>query len=163
MTGLQWLFSGSSMTTYLKDVRLPFGAAKSCQIFQRLSNAIVRMMARRGHNCVGYLDDFIVIEDNVNNCQVAYDCLYNLLEELGFVVNVQKAVPPCSKLIFLGIEIDTRARSLALPARKLLEVKGMLADWSGKRRAKKVEIQRLLGRLNWCARVIRGAEASCVA
>ena len=115
LTGLQWLFYGSSATSFLHDTRLPFGAAKSCHIFQRLSNAVVRMMARRGHSCLGYLDDFIVVADTEGECLTAFSTLKQLLVSLGFTINVAKTVEPCQELTFLGIEINTVARSLSLP------------------------------------------------
>lgn len=159
LTGLQWLFAGSSVTTYLRDVRLPFGAAKSCHIFQRLTNAVVRMLRRRGFTCVGYLDDFLLIAKTQAECWAAYNCLTELLQGLGFQLNWQKAVPPCQSLVFLGIEVNTKSRTLALPASKLREVKELLASWVHRKRAKKIEIQRLLGQLNWCAKVIRGGRS----
>jgi hypothetical protein len=47
LTGLSWKFAGDSSVTYLYDARLPFGAAKSCRIFQTLTDSIVQMMAAR--------------------------------------------------------------------------------------------------------------------
>ena len=47
LTGLRWKFEGDSDFTNMFDARLPFGAAKSCQIFQRVSDAVVRMMIGR--------------------------------------------------------------------------------------------------------------------
>ena len=159
LTGLQWVFAGESVPTYLRDMRLPFGAAKACHIFQRLTNSIVRMMAKRGFQCVGYLDDFIVIAKDFTVCKLAFNCLLELLQKLGFSINWGKTVPPCQKLVFLGIEIDALKRRLALPAAKLTEVKDLLAYWSSRKRARKNEIQSLLGKLNWCCRVIRGGRS----
>lgn len=107
LTGLQWLFKNRAVTTYLKDVRLPFGASKSCHIFQRLSDSITRMMARRGFITVGYLDDFLVLAKSQAECKLALDCLSALLVELGFTINVPKSVAPCQELVFLGICINT--------------------------------------------------------
>ena len=62
-TGLAWQFHGDNSLTYLYDCRLPFGAAKSPEIFHRLTQAITRMMERWGFTVLAYLDDFLIIAD----------------------------------------------------------------------------------------------------
>ncbi len=155
-TGLKWRFAGNKTETYMYDTRLPFGASKSCYIFQRISNAIVRMMERRGYCIVGYLDDFLIISNSKQACQEAYDTLLALLQRLGFEIQWSKVVPPSQKLVFLGVEIDTQCRTLALPKTKMDELKDLLGTWICKQKATKLELQKLIGKLNWAARVIRG-------
>ena len=106
-TGLAWQFCGDNTLTYLYDCKLPFGVAKSPEIFHRLTQAITRMMKRRGFTVLAYLDDFLIIADTKVECQQAYEELIKLLGELGFQINWDKAVGPCQRLTFLGIEIDT--------------------------------------------------------
>ena len=43
-TGLKWTFSGDSEPTYLIDSRLPFGASRSPQIFNDVTQAVCRIM-----------------------------------------------------------------------------------------------------------------------
>ena len=45
-TGLKWQFANTSSPTYMYDTKLPFGAAKSPQIFQRLSSAVFRILKK---------------------------------------------------------------------------------------------------------------------
>jgi hypothetical protein len=49
LTGMSWKFTGDSDLSYFFDSRLPFGAAKSCSIFQRITESLCRMMEKRGH------------------------------------------------------------------------------------------------------------------
>ena len=57
VTVLQWDFQGQ--TIYMTDTRLPFGARLSPGIFHRLTQAVKRILARKGHDLiVVYLDDF---------------------------------------------------------------------------------------------------------
>jgi len=52
----------SSQYEYFIDNRLCFGLSSAPSIFNRLSNAIVRMMSRRGfRSVINYLDDFLII------------------------------------------------------------------------------------------------------
>ncbi len=155
-TGLKWTFEGNVEPTYMYDARLPFGAAKSCSIFQRISNSVCRMMGRRGYTVVSYLDDYLVISHSEMECWEAYNELLRLLQDLGFAIQWSKAIPPTQKLVYLGIEIDTRSRTLSLPQNKLQDLRSLLCEWRNKSKASKIALQRLIGKLNWAARVIRG-------
>ena len=122
-TGLKWQFEGDDDFTYFYDTRLPFGAKSSPEIFHRLTQAVRRMMARRGFNAVVvYLDDFLVIAPTQQACQVAYSTLLQLLQDLGFTISWRKVVGPTQKLVFLGIELDTQQCTMALPTTKLAEL-----------------------------------------
>lgn len=155
-TGLQWTFRGNNSATYMIDSRLPFGASKSCSIFQKLSSSVVRMMNRRGYTVISYLDDFLVLEATREKCQAAHDTLIRLMQRLGFVINFDKVVAPCQGLSFLGVFISSLDRTLSLPQDKLIKLKALLHDWQCKRKVTKRDLQRLIGKLNWAARVVRG-------
>ena len=72
-TGLAWQFQGDQHVTYLYDNKLPFGASKSPEVFHRLTQAVTRMMARRGFRTIlAYLDDFLIIGDTKHECELAY-------------------------------------------------------------------------------------------
>ena len=53
-TGLYWIFERDSAPTYMIDSRLPFGASKSPEYFQRLSNSVTRFLKNMGlySNCI---------------------------------------------------------------------------------------------------------------
>ena len=113
------------------------------------------MMAKRGfHTILAYLDDFLIIGDSKYECELAYQELIQLLSELGFSINWEKAVSPTQRLTFLGIEIDTVLRQLCLPESKLCELRQLLSDTLIKRSVTKRDLQSLVGRLNFPARVL---------
>ena len=89
-------------------------------------------------------------------CELAYYELIKLLTELGFNINWEKAVAPTQRLTFLGIEIDTVLRQLCLPDSKLCELRQLLSDTLLKRSITKRELQSLVGKLNFAARVVFG-------
>ena len=61
-TGCQWRFSGNDFDSCFYDTRLPFGAESSPEIFHRPTQAVRRMMGKRGFvNMIVYLDNFHVI------------------------------------------------------------------------------------------------------
>ncbi len=155
-TGLHWTFDGDTSPTYMIDCRLPFGASKSPEIFQRLSNSVTRFMKKRGYTVIAYLDDFLVIEATEQRCSEAYNILLQLLEKLGFKINWKKAVPPSQQITFLGIDICSVTRQLSLPQEKLEEIRILLDSWEYKKKATKHELMQLVGKLNWAARLVRG-------
>ena len=117
-TGFKWNFGGQNL--YLKDTRLPFGGKLSPGIFHRLTQAVKRMMERRGFNIViVYLDDFLITAETKEVCALTLNCLVHLLRRLGFAIHWGKVIDPTNKIIFLGIELDSIAMSLRLPEEKL--------------------------------------------
>ena len=157
-TGLKWQFKGNKLKySFLVDSRLPFGAGKSPEIFHRLTQAVRRIMAKRGFDTIiVYLDDFLIVGETKEACQLAFDTLITLLQHLGFEISWRKVIRPTQKLVFLGIEIDTFACTIALPQDKLLLLKEFLIDFSSKCRASKRQLQKLAGKLNWACKVIYG-------
>jgi hypothetical protein len=142
--------------TYLYDCRLPFGASRSCRIFQALSDSIVRLMKSRNVDCISYIDDFMVVGDSLTSCQFALNQLIEVIEQLGFTINWNKVAGPDSTLTFLGVQIDCVSQTLSLPPEKLLETRNLLNVWVAKNKATKRDLQRLVGKLNWCSRVVYG-------
>ncbi|CAG2196096.1 unnamed protein product [Mytilus edulis] len=139
VTGLKWTFpDGTDYTFY--DTKLPFGSKLAPHIFHRLSQAVRRMMSRRGFTIIAYLDDFFICETTKQRCIQALNILLALLRKLGFMINWSKVVDPTTKLTFLGIEIDSTAMELRLPGEKLSLLKHELAEFSKRKRASKKAI-----------------------
>ena len=155
--GLHWQFHGDTAPTYFVDTRLPFGGTECPEKFQRLTNAVCRMMHRRGYTTIAYLDDFLIMASNKEECQAGYEELLSLLQSLGFSINWNKAVSPAQSITFLGIEINSIARTLSLPLEKLQEIKSMLNAWLDKAKATKHQLQQLIGKLSWAARMVKSS------
>jgi len=155
-TGLSWTFSGCNSPTYMYDTRFLFGASTAPEKFQRIVNTITRHMGRLGYKVICYLDDFLIIESTKSRCQAAFDILCRLLEDLGFKINWSKVVPPSQEVPFLGVQINTVSRTLSLSEEKIDKLRAELKLWESKHKATKHELQRLIGRLNWAAHVVKG-------
>ena len=151
-TSLKWKFSGDKQHTYLIDTKLPYEGQRTPGIFHRLTQAVRCMMARRGYGCIiVYLDDFLVIGSTLSECQEVFDCLIQLLQDLGFDISWRKVVPPTQVLIFAGVLIDTVGRFLALPDGNLVELQIFMHHPHWHRDSKR-ELQVLAGKLNWGGR-----------
>ncbi|XP_078368365.1 uncharacterized protein LOC144652227 [Oculina patagonica] len=81
---------------------------------------------------------------------------YPTFKRTCFSINWEKAVSPTQRLTFLGIEIDTVLRQLCLPESKLCELRQLLSETLIKRSVTKRDLQSLVGKLNFAARVVFG-------
>jgi hypothetical protein len=156
LTGLQWRFSELNSTVNLFDSRLPFGAAMSCAIFQRITDSIARIMYRKGFIVLCYIDDMLCVGESELECQLCLDTLVSLVESLGLVINWSKVCAPTRKLTFLGVVLDCDSRTLALPTEKVIELKATLFKWRFLKKVTKLQLQKICGKLNWASRVVRG-------
>lgn len=154
VTGLKWNLDG--VDKYFVDTKLPFGSKMAPGIFHRLSQAVKRIMGRRGFKIVAYLDDFFICEQSFQRCSEAFNSLIALLRELGFKINWKKVVDPCQCVTFLGVDIDSISMELRLSDKKLADINRVLSEFVMRPRASKRQLQSLVGKLNWAAAVVRG-------
>lgn len=154
--GMKWNVDGEEKT--LLDTRICFGLKCAPYIFSCLSGFIVQCMRIRGfERTFCYLDDFILIGDTFDQCQQAQLTLIHLLGDLGFATNWKKCTSPSKNCIYLGVQIDTQLMQLRLPKEKLNKLHTELKFFEGKPRATKRQLQRLVGILSHCGKVIRGS------
>ena len=155
VTGLSWELGGRKV--FMKDTRLPFGASLSPGIFHRLSQAVKRIMARKGFDLIiVYLDDFLIIAESEKVCAQALSTLIQLLRKLGFAIHWGKVVDPTQKITFLGVELNSIDMTLSLPPEKIESFRQELKSFLNRKRASKRQLQSLAGRLSWAASVVKG-------
>lgn len=152
--GLKWLVQGKEQ--YLVDNFICFGAKVAPGCFSRVTDAVGRMMKRRGFSCFSYLDDFLCLgssERESRSCQIE---LIKLLRKLGFYINWKKVASPNKKCRYLGIVIDSELMELSLPPKKLNKLVSALNRWVDAETISKIELQKLLGLLGHGAKVMKG-------
>ncbi len=146
------------------DLRMCFGLSIAPYVFWRISNYIAKV-ATQHYNVryvVPYMDDFLIIsvgdteEEASANAERDFQAFRRCLTDLGFDINEAKVVPPAFVVTFLGIVIDTVARQLSVPVDKLNDILVLLHSFVGKQWAIKRDVEKLVGRLNFAAKVIRG-------
>ena len=67
----------------LWTARLPFGGKHFPEVFNRLTQAVKRIMTKNGYTCnavIVYLDDFLVTGETKKAYQAAFDVLCSLLQ-----------------------------------------------------------------------------------
>ena len=88
-------------------------------------------------------------------------CLQNLqvvqgvCQHLGVPLAEEKVEGPSTSLTFLGILLDTAKMEACLPDDKLQRIHSQVANWLGRKKAKKRQILYLVGLLQHAAKVIK--------
>ena len=144
--------------SYYIDGTLAFGFRHGSVFFQRCTDAIRYIMDQKfGYpNLYNYIDDLIypALPHEIHG---AYTTLKHLLSDLGLEVSQKKLIPPTSKAICLGIEIDVLNKTLAIPPQKFEEIINMCNMWAPKTRATKNQLQSLLGSLLYITKCVKPA------
>lgn len=153
--GVRWTIDGESR--YLMDTRLCFGIRCAPFVFTQISNFVVRAMARRGFPRIAcYLDDYIIFAPSFHQCQFIQRVLIHLLISLGFEIAWKKCSSPSTYTRYLGLNFDSVRMEISLPEDKLIKLKNELAFFDQKVRSTKRQIQKLVGYLAHCAKVVKG-------
>ena len=153
--GLAWDFGAG--TCYMRDNRLCMGLSSSPFVFSKISDLVVRCLCREGFTqCINYLDDFCLVDREVATCEASQRELIAILRRLGFYISFKKLTPACRVTRYLGIEIDSEKMELRLPKDKLEKLQGILHSFVKRRKASKLELQKLGGILAHCCKVVQG-------
>lgn len=158
--GIFWDFGDDPV--FLRDNRLCMGLSSSPYVFSKLSDFIVRCAVREGAGeVVNYLDDFCLVARDFESGCAAQAVLMAILRRLGFYISFPKVTSPATKTRFLGIDIDTVALEMTLPEDKLVKMTSALVALEGRKRATRIQLERLAGLLAHCAKVVRGGRTFC--
>ena len=143
------------------DAALPFGLRSAPKLFNAVADALEWIAKHLGIEFLWhYLDDFVTIgRPQSDECAFSLHLLIELCARLGVPLAIEKVEGPSTCLPFLGIEIDSIAQELRLPADKLMRLRSLLGEWHGKTRCTKQELQSLAGHLQHAASVVRAGRS----
>ena len=105
---------------------------------------------------MNYIDGVIGF-GTVSTATPSYDALFQLLQKLGFDISMKKLVPPCTKAICLGVEIDTENFTVSVPQEKLENILKTCELWTNKNKCNKKELQSLLGSLLYISKCVKSS------
>ncbi len=115
-----------------------------------------------GLKIIVYLDDFLLVAPDLATARRQFALLYSELDALGLTVNKKKlSIGPTQQIKFLGLEIDSVAGELRVPADKLqamlLELEQFKSRYGGQSTAHLKPLQALVGRLSFMACAVRNS------
>ncbi len=79
-------------------------------------------MHKAGYGCIGYLDDFLIVESTRKRAAAALAYLLDLLSRWGLPISQRKLAlegTPATEVIFLGILVDSVRLELRLDTVRL--------------------------------------------
>ena len=138
------------------DTTLPFSLRSAPLIFTaiadaaQLADAAQWIMQQKGASHVfHYIDDYITMgAPESTECSVNNTIMHKVCDEIGLPTEPEKNEGLSTSLAFTGIEIDSVAMELRLPAEKLACMKAELASWRGRKACKKWDLLSLIGVLS---------------
>lgn len=142
--------------TYI-DLCPSFGCRSSSGACQRVSSAVVYIMAKKGFNILAFLDDFAGCEESSDRAKEAYHTFLRLTAALGLQLATEKCQPPSTQMQWLGYDVNTRNMTIAIPDDRMTQVLGECKNWLDRTRASRSSIQSIVGKLVHLANCVRHA------
>ena len=136
------------------DKVLPMGMRSAPYIAQRITNAIAYICRQLEFFILNYVDDFVGAELQEKIWQ-AYMTLKDLLEELRVETSKEKLIPPTTRLEFLGITFDSNTMTMEISQEKIQEIRQELSTWLYRNKAKRKEVESLIGKLQFMAKCVK--------
>ena len=160
LMGLSWP-DGAGCTQYYFSKVLSFGLRSAPALFDQFASALHLFMVHNGAppTCVRYVDDFLLVAPSAPACQDGLAIMLDTCRLAGFQVQPSKVTAPDTMVKFLGIKIDTVARTLSIDEERLIEVKQLVAQCLVQRVITKRQLLSVIGKLAFAARVVRVGRA----
>ena len=115
-------------------------------------------MRRRGFCVIDYIDDYVGM-GVPGIARASFASLFSLMKELGLTISDSKLVPPSTKVVCLGVLIDTEKGTVSIPPDKLRQVNDTVRHWMTKDTCTKRQLQSLLGLLLYVHKCVKPARA----
>ena len=145
------------------DMRVPMGARLACKIFSTLSGTLSWLLEHVFLSGAGtrpsaprvrsYIDDFLVIASRADG-DAAARVFQLVLDLCGVPLDPAKTETASTRLAFLGIQLDTIARTLSIPEERKAVTLERLSQWLRRKSASVKELESIAGTLCFTAFII---------
>ena len=121
---------------FFVDLALPFGLRSAPYIFTAVADMVECIIWNnyRVADLMHYLDDFITAgpADSLHCAQNLQTSLA-MCRSLGLPLHPNKCIGPSTRLVVLGIELDSLDQTTHLPAEKLMALQELIHSWQNRR------------------------------
>ena len=146
---------------YFIDKCLPFGVSISCAIFQSFLDALKHLTEWK-ISCTlyvipilnNYLDDFLFIAITITGCNQMVEQFLIISKMVGCPISMEKTEWGTPILTFLGLLLNVKSLTLAIPLEKRNKAHEMVSRAIQKKKLTIKEIQKMTGLLNFLNRAI---------
>ena len=125
-----------------------FGLAPAPKIFTKLLKVPMATLRRIQIRIVIFIDDMLIMAKTMPEILMARDTTVYLLEALGFTINYPKSIlEPTHELEFLGVIVNSKSLTFALPQDKILRLKEACQKLKLKASPTLRDLAKVMGRL----------------
>ena len=136
------------------DSNLPFGLRSAPKIFSAVADALEWILGKKGvSELLHYLDDYLTMGP-LDQCKANLELILSTCKALGVPLKTEKIEGPSTRLIFLGILLDTTTLEIRLPEEKLAELCRLIQEWKQRQACRKRELLSLIGKLGHACKVV---------
>ena len=135
------------------DICPPFGLRTAALMMERTTLAVSYIHGLYGFLTKPYIDDFGGAEDSLDRAGEGLDTLQKIVKTVGLDEAIKKTCYPSTRMIWLGINVDSVLMNLSIPPEKLGEITATVNDWRGRKVATRNQVQSLMGMLNFVGSV----------
>jgi len=149
--GIEW------QGKFYYDRVLPFGLRSAPFIFNAFADAVCWVLADVGklNDLMHYLDDYLNITcPDLALATGQRSVILDLLAYLNIPVADEKVEGPTTKLVFLGLELDTVALTMRVPDDKVQDIVHILTDIVSRGSVRRRDLVSAVGKLSFAARAI---------
>lgn len=141
---------------YFADKNLCFGSGVSCNIFQRVSNAIAHIFWKThgGLRPTNFLDDFLQVEPNLVDSWKGLLAYQKLCEQIGMPLSPEKTTLPTQIVIFLGMLLNSITQTVSIPVEKRDKAMTQIENLLRTKKTTVRHIQQVTGLLNFICRAV---------
>lgn len=152
---------------FFADTRLVFGCTASPGIFCRYSD-LLQWIFRHKFNIrwtTKFYDDHLFVAPPAGSppmeqsAELISQRIDEAVRQLGVQMNPAKRVGPTTRLVYLGITLDTVLMAAFLPTPKVEKLLAMVRNLLPRDSATRKEIEELQGLQNWACMVVRPGRA----
>ena len=147
------------------DKALPMGASCSPAYFELFSSFLEWVVIREAGSdmVVHFVDDFCFISSantsSKQSCHKLVECFEQVCKRLGVPLATDKSVGPTTKLVYLGLEIDSVRQIVSIPEDKLLKITDKVNYAMTCSSITLKELQSLIGSLSFVCKAISPGRA----
>ena len=132
--------------------KMPFGLTTAPWLFTRVMKPVKKFLRGKGVSLSSFLDDFLILAITKALAELHTSWTQRLLEWLGFSINLEKSsVIPLQRIEYLGLLLNLRTLTLALPAEKVQSLLSRCQTSFSSSEMTRRELERLVGFLNFAA------------
>ena len=137
---------------------MPFGLASAPRVCTQLLSVVAYKLTADGiQRLIRYLDDFLFICNTPESMRATLHLAQQLFSDFGLVVNTDKTEGPAQQISFLGIQLDSVARTMSCTPARLTELRSLLASTLSEPKLRLSSLATLVGKLQFAATVLPGA------